>query len=166
MNYRPIWGLLFIGLLTLLTACGTTGSSSSSQGGQMMTTTPASQMGQTSTNSLGRQTVNVMLYDDHMSSSLMSFATGTPYHFVVTNHGQQPYAFTMMDQNREQDMSQMPMAQRHQAALYMNDRIAPGQTLSFDYTFGSSMMGQHLEFACYQQGSNQVHTCLPFMMQS
>jgi uncharacterized cupredoxin-like copper-binding protein len=164
MNYRPVFGLLFIGLLTLLTACGTT-STSSSQGGQMMTT-PASQMGQTSTSSMGRQTVNVMLYDDHMSSSLMSFAAGTPYHFVVTNHGQQPYAFTMMNQDREQDMSQMPMAQRHQAALYMNDRIAPGQTQSFDYTFGSSMMGQHLEFSCYQQGGNQVHMRLPFMMQS
>jgi uncharacterized cupredoxin-like copper-binding protein len=155
MNHRPIFGLLFIGLLLiLLTACGTTGSPSSSQGGQ------------TSTSSMGRQTVNVTLYDDHMSSSQMSFAAGTPYHFMVTNHGQQPYAFTMMDQDRERDLSQMPMGQRHQAALYMNDLIAAGQTQSFDYIFGSSMMGQHLEFACYQQGNNQVHMRLSFMMQS
>ncbi len=48
----------------------------------------------------------------------------------------------------------MGMGQRHQVALYMNDQVAPGATKTFDYTFPTSAVGQHLGFACYQQGSD------------
>ena len=59
----------------------------------------------------------------------------------------------------------MTLQERQHTALFMgSSNIMPGQTMLFDYTFPSSMMGmgQHLEFACYQQGQNQVHMRLPF----
>jgi len=163
MNSRFALGFVLIGILAFLAACGTVSNSSGSQGGQA--TTVVTQTGQSPTSSPGTQTVNVTLFDDHISASMMSFVAGTPYHFVVANNGQQPYTFAMMSQDREQEMEHMSMTERHQAALYMDNSIAPGQTMSFDYTFASSMMGQHLEFACYQQGGNQVHMRLPFTMQ-
>lgn len=163
MKYRVVLGVALTGMLLFLAACGAASSPSSSQGGQA--TTPTSQTGQTP-GQVGTQTVNVTLFDDHISSSMMSFAPGTQYHFVVTNSGHQPYAFAMMSQSREQEMEHMSMAERHQAALYMDNSIAPGQTMSFDYTFGSSMMGQPLEFACYTQNGSQVHMRLPFTMHS
>ncbi len=151
MKYRLVLGLFLVPFLVLLVACGSSTAPSGSQPGQASPTEV--------------QTVNVTLFDDHMNSSMMSFAAGTPYHFVVTNNGHQPYAFAMMSQGREQEMEHMSMAERQQASLYMINTIAPGHTMSFDYTFGSSMMGQHLEFACYVQDGNQVHTRLPFTMQ-
>ncbi len=107
----------------------------------------------------------VNLFDNRIESSMMTFAPGTPYHYVVTNKGQQPYLFAMMSQGREQAMEHMTLQERQHTALFMGrSTIMPGQTMLFDYTFPSSMMGmgQHLEFACYQQGQNQVHMRLPF----
>ena len=154
MKYRLTLGIFLIGLLAFLAACGTTSSPSSSQTGQMPT------------NSSGTQTVNVMLFDDHISTSMAAFMAGTSYHFVVTNNGHQPYTFAMMSQDRENEMEHMSMTQRQQNAFYMYDSIAPGQTQMFNYTFGSSMMGQHLEFACYLQDGNQVHMRFAFTPQS
>ena len=152
MKYRLLIGLFLVGILTFLAACSTPGGS-------------ATQPTQTAPNPTGAQTVNVALFDDHITSSMMSFAPGTSYHFVVVNQGQQPYMFAMMSQDREQEMEHMSMAARSQAALHMTETVMPGQTMMFDYTFGSSMMGQHLEFAGYQQSGNQVHMRLPFTMQ-
>jgi hypothetical protein len=61
-------------------------------------------------------------------------------------------------------MEHMTQQERHRAALYMYDNIAPGQTMMFDYTFSQSMMGmgQHMEFAGFEQGQNQVFMRLPF----
>jgi len=108
--------------------------------------------------------VDVNLFDDKIESSMMTFVPGTPYHYVVTNKGHHPFTFAMMSQDREQAMAHMTQQEQHQAALFMSNPIMPGQMMRFDYTFPSSMMGmgQHLEFACYQQGQNQVHMRLPF----
>lgn len=152
MKYRFLIGVCVIGVLTFLAACSTPGGS-------------ATQTTQPSTSPTGTQTVNVALFDDHITSSMMSFTVGDSYHFVVVNKGQLPYMFAMMSQDREQEMEHMSMLARSQAALHMSDTIASGQTMTFDYLFGSSMMGQHLEFVGYQQGGNQVHMRLPFTMQ-
>jgi hypothetical protein len=159
-NFRLALGIVLVGLLAFLASCGTNTTSSGSQTGQ--TTTATSQTGQTT--STGAQTVSVMMFDDHITSSLTTFTPGMPYHFVVTNKGSHPYAFAMMSQDREQEMEHMTQQERHRAALYMYDNIAPGQTMMFDYTFSQSMMGmgQHLEFACFEQGQNQVFMRLPF----
>lgn len=160
MNYRLALSIFLVGILALLTACGSFATPSSSQ----TSPTPAnsSQPGQASPT--GGQTVYVNLFDDKIESSMMRFAPGTPYHYVVTNKGHQPYTFTMMSQDREQAMAHMTQQEQHQAALFMSNPIMPGQTIMFDYTFPSSMMGMghHLEFACYQQGQNRVHMRLPF----
>lgn len=151
MKSRFVLSSLFVGILALLAACGSNAPSQASQ-------TPAN------TSQSGAQTVHVNLFDNTIESSMMTFSSGTPYHYVVTNKGHQPYTFAMMSQNREQAMEHMTLQERHQAALFMGDSIMPGQTMMFDYTFSSSMMGmgQRLEFACYQQGQNQVHMHLPF----
>ncbi len=159
-NYRLALGIVLIGLLAFLAACSTNTTSSGSQAQQ--TATATSQTGQTT--STGTQTVSVMMFDDHITSSLTAFTPDMPYHFVVTNKGSHPYAFAMMSQDREQEMDHMTQQERHHAALYMYDNIAPGQTMMFDYIFNQSMMGmgQHLEFACFEQGQNQVFMRLPF----
>jgi|SRR5450755_372528 hypothetical protein len=157
MKSRFAFGSLLVGILVFLAACG---SNAPSQASQMPANT--SQSGQVSPT--GAQTVHVNLFDNKIESSMMTFSSGTPYHYVVTNKGHQTYTFAMMSQNREQAMGHMTLQERHQAALFMGDSIMPGQTMMFDYTFSSSMMGmgQGLEFACYQQGQNQVHMRLPF----
>ena len=149
-NYRLVLGIVLVGLLAFLASCGTNTTSSGSQTGQ--------------TTSTGAQTISVMMFDDHITSSLKTFTPGMPYHFVVTNKGSHPYAFAMMLQDREQEMEHMTQQERHRAALYMYDNIAPGQTKMFDYTFSQSMMGmgQHMEFAGFAQGKNQVFMRLSF----
>jgi uncharacterized cupredoxin-like copper-binding protein len=151
MKYRIMLSLILVGLLAFLAACSVPGTGS---------TTPTSQATAPST-----PTVYVTLLDTSLTSSVTSFTTGTTYHFVVTNDGHQPYTFAMMAQNREQEMEHMSMMDRQRAALHMIETIAPGQTVAFNYMFNSSMMGQPLEFACYQQGSNQIFMRLPFTMQ-
>ncbi len=156
MKYRLTLGIFLVGILALLTACGSVTTPSSQ--------TPANNAQPGQASPTGVQTVSVSLFDDRIESSMMTVASGTAYHYVVTNKGHQPYTFAMMSQDREQAMDHMTQKQQQQAALFMSNTIKPGQTMMFDYTFSSSMMGagQHLEFACYQQGQNQVHMRLPF----
>jgi uncharacterized cupredoxin-like copper-binding protein len=160
--YRFALAVFFVALLGLGVACGSSTTSSSSQPGQ--TPAPISSSQPTQVSPAGMHMVYVTLFDDRIESSMMSFVQGTPYHFVVTDQGHSPYTFAMMSQDREQEMEHMTLDERHHAALFMDDSIMPGQSKTFDYTFRQSMMGmgQHLEFACYQQGQNQVHMRLPF----
>ena len=127
MKHRLSLGMLLALVLVLVTACG--GGSSSS----------------------GSQQVQITETDFHIASSVTSFTPGTPYHFVITNNGQTTHEFMIMPKS-EGSMNGMSMGDMDAMALAKIKNIAPGQTVTLDYTFPSSAAGSHPEFACYQPG--------------
>jgi uncharacterized cupredoxin-like copper-binding protein len=125
-------------LVLLLAACGaaagnTTGGNASSTEGNTSST------------------VQVTETDYHIASSVTSFTPGTTYHFVVTNDGQTAHEFMIMPRS-EGSMNGMPMANMDKMALASIDTINPGETRTLNYTFPSSMVNAHPEFACYLPG--------------
>ena len=136
MKYRLILGCFLVTFILVLTACGSN-------------TTPSATSPAQSTPS-GPQNVQVTITGTSMMSSLSTFAPGMPYHFVVTNSGHVPYVFIMAPMGMS--MEHMSIGQMHYAALYMFDRMAPGETRAFDYTFAQPAAGGHFQFTCYPLG--------------
>jgi uncharacterized cupredoxin-like copper-binding protein len=127
MKHRWSLGVLLVLVLVLVTACG--GGSSSS----------------------GSQQVQITETDFHIAASVTSFTPGTSYHFIVTNNGQTTHEFMIMPKS-EGSMNGMSMGDMDALALTKMQNIAPGQTVTLDYTFPASAAGSHPEFACYQPG--------------
>jgi len=125
--------------MLILAACG---NSASPGGPQQAQTTPAGSPS-------GSQEVRVTLSDNKIESSLTTFTSGMPYHFVVTNTGRVPHQFVMMPMGM--GMGQMSVDEMHQRALFMYDSVAPGETRTFDYSFAPSTAGQRFKFACGTQ---------------
>ncbi len=148
MKHRLILGLLLASFIAVLAACG--GGTTPSGGG----TTPS-----------GSQEVQVTLSEYKITSSMTTFSTGTPYHFVVTNTGKAAHEFMIMPSGM--NMQNMSMDEMHHAALFMFDTVAPGETKTFDFTFNQSMMsnqsmmGQNFEFACHLPGHYEAGMRLP-----
>ena len=138
MKYRFVLGLFFLVFGMVLAACGS-GS------------TPS-----------GAQEVQVTLSEYKITSSVTTFAPGTPYHFVVTNNGKAAHELMIMPMGM--NMQGMSMDDMHKVALHMIDNVAPGETQAFDYTFTSSMMGQTFEFACHLPGHYEAGMRLPMMV--
>ena len=138
MKYRFMLALVGILLLTVLTACG--GSGSSNQ-------------------------VNVSLSDFKIQSSQTTFTAGKTYHFVVTNNGQTNHEFMVM---QPMSSSQMPMGEMDKMALYHIDQsqLPPGASKSFDFTFPSSQVQKSLEFSCHLPGHYEAGMHLPIVVTS
>jgi uncharacterized cupredoxin-like copper-binding protein len=100
--------------------------------------------------SSGTQQVQVSETDFKIASSVTHFTPGTPYHFVVTNNGQTKHEFMIMPSGMS--MGGMPMGDMDKQALAKVEDIAPGQTVTLDYTFPSHTKGSHPQFACYYPG--------------
>jgi uncharacterized cupredoxin-like copper-binding protein len=149
MKYRLVSGLFLVPFLLILAACGSS-------------TTPSSGQGQATPS--GSQTVQVTLSDNKVESSLTTLTAGMPYHFVVTNMGQVAHQFAMTPMGM--DMEHMTVDEMHHSALFMYDRVAPGETRTFDHTFAMSSAGQRFEFACGTQGHYGAGMQLPFMVNS
>jgi ABC-type phosphate transport system substrate-binding protein len=81
MKYRLILGCFLVTFTLVLTACGSSTAPSATSPAQ---STPS-----------GPQNVQVTITGTSMMSSLSNFASGMPYHFVVTNSGHVPYVFMM-----------------------------------------------------------------------
>ncbi|HVB73224.1 MAG TPA: hypothetical protein VNE38_06670 [Ktedonobacteraceae bacterium] len=139
MKYRHLFGLFAVLsiLLVVLAACGNN-----------TNTTPS-----------GSQEVQVTLNANTITSSVTTFAPGTVYHFVVTNKGQNAQEFAIMPMGT--DMEHMSMNDIHKVALHMLDDIAPGMTMTFDYSFAQSMMRQNFEFGCNSPEQNTGWMKLP-----
>jgi hypothetical protein len=136
MKYRHFLGLFAVVslLLVVLAACGSS--------------TPS-----------GSQEVDVTLTGTTITSSVMNFSPGVPYHFIVTNTGSASQAFAMMPAGM--DMEHMSQNAIQSNAWHMIDTIAPGMTSTFDYTFASSMMGHNFEFAGTMSGHTTGWMRLP-----
>jgi uncharacterized cupredoxin-like copper-binding protein len=102
------------------------------------------------------QTITVTLTDGAITSSQVAFAPGTRGHFVVTDHGTQPHQFWLRPQNMQEIMQNMPMAQWYHQLLYNSQTVAPGQTVTFNYTFPMMSPQQGLAFGCYTKPGQPV----------
>lgn len=127
-------GVLLALFILLMAACG--GSTTGETGGN---TKPS-----------GMQQVQIKETDFKIVSSVTTFSPGTPYHFVVTNDGKTAHEFMILPKS-EGNMA-MGMGDMHKISLALIDMIDPGQTKTLDYTFPSSAVGSHPEFACYMPG--------------
>lgn len=173
MKKRLGAGVLLVLCVTLLAACGitsTTGASQTNMGqmnmsqtntsqtnmGQMsMTPTSMSQTGTTPTSTGPAKAVKVQitLSDFHITSSIMTFTAGVPYHFAVTNRGKAAHELVLMSTTmKTMNMSGMTMNNRDEMALASLMAINPGKTKTFDYTFAIATAGLHPEFSCHLPG--------------
>ncbi len=130
-------GVLLALFILLIAACG--GSGGSTTGGERGNTAPS-----------GMQQVQVKETDFKIVSSVTTFSPGTPYHFVVTNDGKTAHEFMILP--KSEGNMEMGMGDMHKISLALIDMIDPGQTKTLDYTFPSSTVGSHPEFACYMPG--------------
>src|SRR6185503_2769476 len=102
----------------------------------------------------GKQ-VDITLADNTIDSSLTTFQVGMPYTFVITNTGRHGHNFNIS----------MPVsiAGSLDAALasallaVKQSELGPGASVTVEYTFPDSAVGQPLEFSClirmhYQDG--------------
>ena len=102
--------------------------------------------------------VQVTLTDFKIESSVTTFSTGVPYHFVVTNKGAVAHEIVIMppEQGAQSSEAQLPSAAL--AGIAGKD-LPAGATKTLDYTFTQAPAGG-LEFACHLPGHYEagMHT--------
>lgn len=156
MKKRLGAGWLLVLCVTLLTACG---SMNQVHMGQMHMGQSASPTntgpGQPGPTNAGK--VHITLSDFRITSSLMTFTAGMPYHFTVTNEGKAVHELMLMSTAmKTMNMSGMPMNTMNQMALASLEGLNPGETKTFDYTFVLSVTGPHPEFSCHLPGHYEM----------
>jgi uncharacterized cupredoxin-like copper-binding protein len=95
--------------------------------------------------------VQVTLHDFSIDSSLTTFSTGVPYHFVVTNKGAVNHEFMIMPPTQGETDSETAMPKTALAGILGKD-LTPGATKTLDYTFTKAAPAGSLEFACHLPG--------------
>jgi len=145
-RFLSVSSVLF--LMVVLAACG--GNSDNTGMNMGGSPTPSGKTG-TTTGSTLMTSVQVTETEFTIDSSMTRFSPGTPYHFVVTNKGKTAHEFMIMPKS-EGSMTGMGMGDMDSTALAKVQNIAPGQTVTLEYTFPSSAAGSSPEFACYLPG--------------
>jgi uncharacterized cupredoxin-like copper-binding protein len=90
--------------------------------------------------------VDIKLADNTIESSLTTFQAGVPYTFVITNSGSHPHNFNIT--------TPVSVAGSLEAALSSalvavpQSRLGPGASVTVEYTFPDTAIGQPLEFSC------------------
>lgn len=109
--------------------------------------------------------VNITLTEFGIESSKTDFQVGVPYHFVVINKGQINHEIMIMPPVMG-DMMGMDMGQFDEMALVMigADKMTPGMTMPFDYTFTEPAPVGSLEFACHTPGHYEAGMKLPIIV--
>lgn len=130
MKHRAIVSIFLVLFVLVLAACGS---------------------GDSTTASPNAKNVDVSLSEFKVSVPSSTFTAGQSYHFVVTNTGKTAHEFMILPQS-EGSMSGMSMEDMDKMALATTGDINPGETKTLDYTFPSSTVGSHPEFACYLPG--------------
>jgi len=102
--------------------------------------------------------VQVTLTDFKIDSSLTTFSTGVPYHFVVVNKGAVAHEFVIMPPEQAAQSSETQLPSTALAGIMGKD-LAAGATKTLDYTFTQAPAGG-LEFACHLPGHYEagMHT--------
>jgi len=118
--------------------------------------------GSSSPSSGAARTVTVTLSDFKITSSQTAFVTGTAYHFVVTNSSKSTTSHELMAM-KPMNGDHVNMGAMDKMALFSIDqnKLAPGQTRTIDYTFTSAAATSQLEFACHVGSHYQLGMRLP-----
>ncbi len=109
--------------------------------------------------------VKITVKEFGIESSITSFETGVPYHFVVTNEGSVDHEIMIMPPLTTTDQTGMGMdmgAMDNMAlAMIPAEDLTPGTTKSFDLTFTEPASAGTLEFACHTPGHYEANMKLP-----
>jgi uncharacterized cupredoxin-like copper-binding protein len=107
--------------------------------------------------------VQVTLSEFKIESSLTTFSTGVPYHFVVTNQGSVNHEFAIMPPVTGEVAPEQ--VQKMALASISGDELPPGATKTLDYTFTQAAPAGKLEFACHLPGHYEAGMHLPIVVQ-
>lgn len=106
----------------------------------------------------GSVTVNVLLIDYKIVSSVKVFRVGVPYHFIITNGSNNYHAFTFIPD--KPDGTPLDKYTQYKDMLIGIDLIYPGTIDSINYTFKPSAAGKY-EMACQMRGHYMAGMRLP-----
>ena len=109
----------------------------------------------------GSVQVQVTLAEFTIVSSVKVFRVGVPYHFIITNRGQQVHAFTIIPV--KPDGTQLPPEVEYKGTLIEIEPIAPGTTMTINYMFSPSKVGNY-QMACQMRGHYQAGMKLPVVV--
>ena len=99
--------------------------------------------------------VDITLADNTIDSSLTTFQVGVPYTFVITNTGRHGHNFNISTPVSITGSLESALASALLAVK--QSELGPGASVTVEYTFPESTVGQPLEFSClirmhYQDG--------------
>lgn len=142
--------LLFVLFITTLmaTACGGSTPAATQAPAQPATTeAPAQPVAIESPASSGTATtVDVILTDNKIESSLTSFQVGVPYTFVITNAGRHGHNFNIS--TPVSVVGSLQDALKTALLAVDQDQLGAGASVTVEYTFPDSAAGAQLEFSC------------------
>ena len=94
----------------------------------------------------GATQVNITLADNTIESPVTTFQARVPYTFVITNAGQHAHNFNI---NTPVSIAGSLDAAFQSALLAVpQDQLGAGASVTVEYTFPESAVGQTLEFSC------------------
>lgn len=143
MKRSALFSLLLMLCIAALAACGSSNNNSST-GSTVSNSTIISATNTPS--AIKRQIVQVTLVDYKILPAISTFQVGVPYQFVVTNKGKVDHMFMIAPPMSDN----MMMSNMYGSALAYIIDVAPGQTLTLNYTF--TKPSSHLEFASHFSG--------------
>lgn len=90
--------------------------------------------------------VDITLADNTIESSLTSFQTGVPYTFVITNTGRHAHNFNISQPVAE--AGSLDAALQGALLAVPQGELAPGATVTREFSFPDSATGTNLELSC------------------
>lgn len=106
----------------------------------------------------GSVKVTVTLAEFTITSSEKVFRAGMTYYFVVANRGHVVHEFMIMPE--KPDGSELSPDLQYKDKLIEIEQIAPGTTMTINYTFSASGAGRY-EIACQMRGHYAAGMKLP-----
>lgn len=113
---------------------------------------------QRDTPTVGATRVNITLKDFSITSSITTFHVGKPYYFVASNKGPSVHEFTIVQSLPNGKL--LPNGGEGAHQLFEIEQIAPGTTVSMNYTFVPRNEGAY-EIDCLMRGHYMAGMRLP-----
>lgn len=110
------------------------------------------------------QTVEVTLTEFGIQSTLTTFQAGQTYQFVVTNGGTVNHEFVIFPAGALMEGHDMQSSEHDMTGALLHipqDELAPGATVTVEYTFALAHPLGALEFACHLPGHYEAGMFTP-----
>ncbi len=139
MKHRMIMGVMLLGALLWLAACGSQTNTSQGTTSSAPTTVP------------GARAVHVVIQDGTITSSMKNFNAGIPYTFTVVNQGKTSHNFIILKRISGAAATTPPP---NSGILYIvpATQLTPGTTRTFSYQFPLSAEQGSLQFTTHLAG--------------